>query len=165
MKQSLVHFGAYNHWANRVLCDAVLSLREGLPEQIVASSFPNLYGTLLHIWDAESGWWQTLEGHSTYVIPSEQFNPNLRELINGLLNQSALWERYAATASEEELNRRLACRHAAGGNYEATAADILLHVVNHSSYHRGQLINIMRQLGEAQVPNSDFSTWLLLQQD
>jgi uncharacterized damage-inducible protein DinB len=165
MKQSLVHFGAYNHWANRVLCDAVLSLREGLPERIVASSFPNLYGTLLHIWDAESGWWQTLEGHSTYVIPSEQFNPNLRELINGLLNQSALWERYAATASEEELNRRLACRHAAGGNYEATAADILLHVVNHSSYHRGQLINIMRQLGEAQVPNSDFSTWLLLQQD
>ena len=165
MKQSLVHFAAYNHWANRVLCDAVLSLKEGLHEQIVVSSFPNLYSTLLHIWDAESGWWQSLEGHTTHIIPSQQFNPNLRELVNGLLNQSALWERYAAAASTDEWSRQLQCHHAAGGTYTATATEILLHVVNHSSYHRGQLIGMMRQLGEAQVPNSDFSTWLNLQQD
>ena len=58
MKELLSHYAAYNLWANKAITEAILEMDEQLHQQIVKSSFPNLYATVLHMWDAESAWWQ-----------------------------------------------------------------------------------------------------------
>ena len=60
MKELLRQFAAYNTWANQRLCELVLTQPEEVLKQEVVSSFSSLYLTLLHMWDAESIWWQRI---------------------------------------------------------------------------------------------------------
>ncbi|HCT23737.1 MAG TPA: hypothetical protein DIW54_10580, partial [Chitinophagaceae bacterium] len=88
MKELIQSLAAYNIWANRQLFDAALQLDPALHEQTVPSSFPTLKATFMHMWDAESGWWQRLQNHEHIVIPSKTFHPHLKDVANGLLGQN-----------------------------------------------------------------------------
>ena len=90
MKERLLQLATYNHWAHKRICDAILTIDESQHQQIVNGSFPNLYSTILHLWDAESVWWQRIKLHEKLLVPSETFNPSMKEAVNGLLSQSAL---------------------------------------------------------------------------
>ncbi|MFN4285971.1 MAG: DinB family protein [Lacibacter sp.] len=150
---------AYNHWANKTLCQAVLQLDEGRQQQIVAGSFPSLYTTILHMWDAESIWWQRMEAHSQLIIPSKQFNPTTREAVNGLLQQSLLWSNWVRNADTGQLTQRVTYTNSKGDAFTATYWEVIGHVCNHSTYHRGQLVAMLRQLGEEVIPQTDFIHW------
>lgn len=159
MQPYLTELTAYNLWANNTLCAAVLQLDESRLQQIMPGSFPNLYTTILHIWDAESGWWQRMEAHSQLIIPSKQFNPTTREAVNGLLQQSLLWSNWVRQATAEQLARQLAYANSKGQSFTASCYEIIVHVCNHSTYHRGQLVSMLRQLGETTIPQTDFIHW------
>jgi uncharacterized damage-inducible protein DinB len=61
MKEILSQFAAYNTWANQKLFDVIVALPEEKQLRELPSSFKNLYATMLHMWDAESVWWQRLK--------------------------------------------------------------------------------------------------------
>jgi uncharacterized damage-inducible protein DinB len=61
MKEILSQFAAYNTWANQKLFDVIVALPEEKQLQELPGSFKNLYATMLHMWDAESVWWQRLK--------------------------------------------------------------------------------------------------------
>jgi uncharacterized damage-inducible protein DinB len=46
-----------------------------------------------------------------------------------------------------------------GTQYKQPIWQMLLHVFNHATYHRGQVVNMLRQLGVDKIPSTDFSTW------
>lgn len=159
MQQLLKDYAAYNHWASQTLTDAVLKMDEPLHQQIVNSSFPNLYATVLHMWDAESIWWQRMEGHAQLLIPSKQFNPTMKEAVNGLLNQSQQWKQWLAGCSEEQLQKEFAYKNLAGESFTSGVWQVVHHLFNHGTYHRGQLVTMMRVLGEKVIPATDFIHW------
>ncbi|HMO34177.1 MAG TPA: DinB family protein [Lacibacter sp.] len=159
MNRLMADLAAYNHWANETLTHVILQLGESLQQQIVTGSFPNLYATVLHSWDAESGWWQRMEGHRQLVIPSRQFNPTMKETVNGLLHQSLLWKNWAAEVTAEQLCTPLPPNEAGGDRFPASKGDVLVHVCNHSTYHRGQLVHMLRQLGMTDIPQTDYIHW------
>ena len=54
MKEILQEYATYNLLANQKITQSVLAMDEALQQQLVSSSYPNIYSTVLHIWDAES---------------------------------------------------------------------------------------------------------------
>ncbi|HLO80496.1 MAG TPA: hypothetical protein VK166_06040, partial [Chitinophagaceae bacterium] len=71
MKETLQEFARYGFWANQTLSSVILGMDEHLHQQHTPSSFPNLYATILHMWDAESAWWQRMHKHEKVLVPSQ----------------------------------------------------------------------------------------------
>src|SRR5215213_348391 len=103
MKEILTQFSAYHVWANRLLLDIINQQPEEKQKQEVPSSFKSLYTTLLHIYDAESIWWQRLKLQERINIPSENFNGDGKELGNSLLYQNGQWHEWITNANEHQL--------------------------------------------------------------
>lgn len=159
MLQLLQTYTAYNHWANKTITDAVLEMDEHLHQQIVKSSFPNLYATILHVWDAESIWWQRMQGHVQLFIPSRELNPTINEAVSGLLHQSLTWSNFMKTSTDEKLQLEFEYKNIKGEAFKCAVWQSIQHLCNHSTYHRGQLVTIMRELGGTQIPVTDYIHW------
>jgi uncharacterized damage-inducible protein DinB len=157
MKELLVQFASYNVWANKMITDSVLSLNEEQQFQELDSSFPTLYATIMHMWVAESAWWQRVKLNEKIIIPGEDVNPAMHSAVNGLIQQSSLWEEWTSQASEMMLNHVYAFQNSKREQFKQPVYETLLHVFNHSTYHRGQLVTMMRTLGIKTLPQTDFS--------
>src|SRR5689334_7376046 len=91
MKEMLLQLAAYNYWANSLLLATIDQLPEEKQTMANTSSFPSLYKTVLHMWDAESIWWQRVKLLDRLNIPSENFRGDMKELSQALLLQNKLW--------------------------------------------------------------------------
>ena len=99
MKELLVQFGRYHIWANQLLLEAINQLPEEKCRQEVPSSFNSLYTTVLHIWDAESIWWQRMKLQEHIKIPSHDFEGSFKTLSQQLINQDKLWLEWVSMSS------------------------------------------------------------------
>ena len=160
MKQILEQYAAYNVWANQKLIDTI----QGLPAEISTtpflSSFATIHATLLHVWDAESIWWQRVKLHERFLRPSENFKGVTRDAGNGLLSQSKLWESWISNASDLALENVFEYRDSKKELNKMPVYQVITQVMNHGTYHRGQLVNMLRQLGVDKLPQTDFSVWV-----
>ncbi len=159
MKELLKQYAQFNTWANQKLADVILALPEEKQMAEVASSFPSLYKTVLHMWDAESIWWQRMKLHERMVVPSHNFNGSMKDLFNGLTQQDKLWEEWAVNATDRLLEHVFQYKSMKNEQFKQPLFQMLLHVFNHSTYHRGQLVTILRQLGVEKIPQTDFILW------
>jgi uncharacterized damage-inducible protein DinB len=159
MKELLQQYAAYNIWANKILFDRISKLPEEKITQEVASSFPSIYKTVVHMWLAEDIWWQRHKLVENITALSETFTGNFEEAITGLAKQSQLWAAWVDTANEYQLTHVFAFVRNKE-QHKMKVHDMLLHLFNHATYHRGQLVTLLRQLGEVdKIPSTDFSTW------
>lgn len=156
MKELLEEYASYNLLSNQKITQAILAMDEALVQQVVPSSFPNIYATVLHTWDAESIWWQRIKLHEHIVVPSVTFNPTIKEAVNGWLNQSALWKEFVSDSSELKLRHVFEYKSSHKESVKQPLYRAIHHVFNHSTYHRGQMVTMMRILGEKKIPPTDF---------
>ena len=159
MKESILQLSQYNLWANSRLADRILTLP---PEHIIqnlSSSFASLRLTMLHMWNAESVWWQRVKLQERIIMPSLEFNGNIQEASAGLMQQDLLWKSWVEHASDISLEHTIQYYNTKKENFKQPVWQIVLHVVNHSTYHRGQLINMLRQVGVEKLPHTDFIYW------
>lgn len=156
MKELLIKYAAYNVWANKNITDAVLSLNEEQQYQQLESSFPSLYATIMHMWVAESAWWQRVKLNEKIIIPGEDVIPTLPEAVSGLVQQSSIWEEWTSQTSEMMLKHVYAFQNSKRDQFKQPVYETLMHVFNHSTYHRGQLVTMMRTLGIKTIPQTDF---------
>ena len=159
MKAVLKQMAAYNGWASQQLVQAILSLPEDKQVQELPSSFSSLQKTILHMWDAESIWWQRLKLQERIERPSDQFRGSMKEAAEGLQAQSRLWEEWVNNATDLQLEHVFQYQTFDKTQYKQPVWQMLVHVFNHSTYHRGQLVTMLRQLGVARVPGTDFILW------
>jgi uncharacterized damage-inducible protein DinB len=158
MKELLQQYAAYNVWANNILLQRAGELPEEKITQEIASSFPSLHKTVAHMWFAEEAWWQRVAPVENAVLLSKNFAGNFSELCTQFAKQSRQWAAWVDSADENKLNHLF--------NYirnnepqQMKVHDMLLHLFNHATYHRGQLVTLLRQLGEDNIPSSDFSAY------
>ena len=159
MKELLKQMSTYNIWANQKIIDVILALPEEKQLAEVPSSFNSLHKTLLHMWDAESVWWQRMKLHERFIRPSDNFKGTTQDAVNGLMSQSYLWEGWVSNVSELMLEHVFEYRNDKKEQIKMPIWQMLTHVFNHNTYHRGQLINMLRQLGIEKLPQTDFSFW------
>lgn len=157
MHDLLKQYAAYNVWAHHRIIYHILQMPENSWMQQTPSSYDSLLKTILHIWDAESGWWQRMRNHERVIFPSQNFDPGMKDACNGLLHQSMQWEQYVAEQlTDEILQSNLYYHNSKGEQFAQPVFQVVMHVFNHSTYHRGQLITMMRALGEKNLPQTDF---------
>jgi uncharacterized damage-inducible protein DinB len=157
MKQMLVDYARYNLWANENLITLFRSLDDAQISQTIPSSFPSIRATLLHIWDAESLWLERLKGVSPTTWPSSHFSgansavfevvlKTSKELIDFSIQQPAPFYREKKTflTLSDGVEQRM------------EVVDMMHHTFNHSTFHRGQLVMMARQLGVTTIPRTDF---------
>jgi uncharacterized damage-inducible protein DinB len=159
MKELLQQYASYHLWANGLLTDVINSLPEENQIAEVPSSFRSLYLTLLHMWDAEYIWWQRMKLREKISIPSETFNGNTKELTAHLIQQNRQWQDWIAAANEPQLQHVFSYFNSKRIQFKQPVYQALLHLFNHGTYHRGQLVNMMRQLGVTRIPQTDFIVW------
>jgi uncharacterized damage-inducible protein DinB len=156
MKELMSSYASYNYWANQELAKKILGLTPGQQEAEVESSFRSLKATIIHMWDAETAWWQRLKLQEHIVVPSLAFHATTAEAVNGLLQQSKDWMEWVQLASVPQLEHVFAYQNTRKEHFKQPTWQMLLHVFNHGTFHRGQLVTILRLLGEDQIPQTDF---------
>ena len=159
MKEILQHYAAYNIWATKIIIDRINKLPEEKLTQEVTSSFSSIYKTVQHMWRAEELWWQRMKLVENPVAQSDHFTGSFAELYSQFSKQSLLWKEWIDKAGDMQLNHVFAFIRSKE-QIKMVVHDMLLHVFNHATFHRGQLVTMLRQLGETdKIPSTDFSTY------
>ncbi len=158
MKELLKQYAAYHIWAQQNIIALVQELDEQHYNRKVLSSFDSVLTTLHHMWDAELIWWQRLQLSKNIVRPDVK-TQNIKVIIDGLFEIDNQWQQYVTSKSEPELLVDIEYATFAGKIFKQPVFQILLHVFNHATYHRGQLVNIFHQIGLKNIPPTDFIVW------
>jgi uncharacterized damage-inducible protein DinB len=156
MKELLVSYTSHNYWANQEVTKKILTLSREQQQFEVKSSFSSLQATIIHLWDAESIWWQRIRLYENIIMPSLTFHPSMQEAVKGLLEQSLQWKEWVEQASTPQLEHTFSYQNTKKEQFKQPVWQVLMHIVNHGTFHRGQMITIMRQLGEEKLPQTDF---------
>jgi uncharacterized damage-inducible protein DinB len=160
IKELLHQYAAHNLWANQQIMVTIKQLPAAIIEQEMVSSFSSIYKTVLHLLDAENIWWQRIKLVEHIERPSQHFAGSFDELQQKLLQQSLLYEQWVASAHEYHLLHVFGYQRSKSEQCKQPVFQVLLHLFNHGSYHRGQLVTMLRQAGVTKIPGTDFNDWL-----
>lgn len=156
MKELLLRYAAYNIWANQRLIAVLNGLSEEQRNKDHGSSFSSLRNTVLHMWDGEAIWYQRLNLTTPVVKPSLAFEGSWEELVKGFQRQNQLLHDFVAAASEAKLAHTIEYNLPEKRTGKSAVDNSILTVFNHSTFHRGQLVTMLRQSGIAKIPPTDF---------
>ncbi len=156
MKKLLTSFAKYDLWANEALFAVVLQLTKLQQREEIKSSFPSIHKTCFHLLDAYSIWWQRLLKIENIVVPSQVTNYSTTEIVSHILQLNGQWVDWLQTASDTEVETNLSYKNMHGEIYKQPIQEIVLHVCNHGTYHRGQLVTMFRQVGVEEIPQTDY---------
>jgi uncharacterized damage-inducible protein DinB len=160
MKEILDQYTAYNFWANKTITDLILTLDAAKHQHPLESSFPTLHATVLHMWVAETAWLQRIKRQEKIMIPTNLDNPTMQDVVNGLIRQSVHWEEWVNSNSEMMLKQEYVFQNSKNELFKQAIYETVMHVMNHSTYHRGQLVTMMRTLGIKTIPQTDFMVFI-----
>jgi uncharacterized damage-inducible protein DinB len=150
----------YNLWANQKISSVISPLSEEQMNQNFKASFPNLTKAILHIYDAECIWLQRLQGISLEQWPHESLDENFQDYGWLLEQKSQDWIHYVEPRNDAWFEMNCSFNSLGGSSYQMRQVDVIQHVVNHSSYHRGQLVSMFRELELEEIPATDFIFYL-----
>ncbi|MBA4196256.1 MAG: hypothetical protein C0459_01755 [Chitinophaga sp.] len=160
MKELLCLYATYNHWANKTLLNTVLALKEDEQHKPITSSFAGLYETWLHVLKAETIWWQRLNNLEKNELTSGTYKPTMHELADLLNKQDVLWSEYLIEMDEADFKKLFAYKNLKGEPFEQPLFEVLHHLFNHATYHRGQVVTMLRQSNVEKIPATDFVHWV-----
>jgi uncharacterized damage-inducible protein DinB len=161
MNDDFVSLYAYNRWADRRVLDACRKLT---PEQYVAEPVPgwsSVRSTLVHIAIVTDGWLRGVAGESVQTVPTEAELPTVDD-VERLLDQAyRTFESVLPTLTPERLTTAQTFR-GRGRTAVLPPWAVLRHIVNHATYHRGQVASKLKRFGVEQ-PMTDFIFWVIEQ--
>jgi uncharacterized damage-inducible protein DinB len=139
----------YNYWARDRLLEAVDALS---PEQFsrdLGSSFRSVRDTLAHLHGAEWIWYRRWMGESPTALPPADRFPDAASVRAAWQDMEAQIRAYFSPLDDRALEQVIAYKSTAGVPGASVLWHMLQHVVNHSTYHRGQVTTMLRQIGTA----------------
>lgn len=156
--QDLKRLLTFNEWANARVFDALATLSPDELTKDLGSSFPSPGLTAAHMVAGEWIWLQRWLGISNSTFPEWAASPDLVDLRRRLTNiETERWSFFNGL-TEADLQ---APRHyrLMNGTEDSQPLDVMItHVVNHATYHRGQIATFFRQLGLKPI-GTDFITY------
>jgi uncharacterized damage-inducible protein DinB len=146
----------YNVWANQQMIAHLKTLDADKYRREIKSIFSSVSKVLPHIYSVEHGWLSILEGQSmrealqnSFQLQEKMETFTLEELEEAF---HALAERFISFLnSQDDLEMRITLDNPYAGVRETSLAEIVFHVVNHGTYHRGNISAMLHQGGDASV--------------
>jgi uncharacterized damage-inducible protein DinB len=148
--RTLVH---YNYWARDRMLDAVAKLAPELYTKPLGNSFSSVRDTVVHLYGAEWIWFTRFKGQSPMELPRAAEFPDLNSVRAAWGDVESGWRSLVANIEDGDVDTVIAFKTMAGATANSPLGPMIQHVVNHASYHRGQVTTMLRQLG-ADPPKS-----------
>jgi len=150
----------YNKWADELIFGAVAKLPAGEATKPRTTLFKNMVHTLNHIYVIDRIFQAHLEGreHGYAARNTDQWPP-LEELWQAQREVDAWYIAWSDKIADRALDERVSFRFVGGGEGAMTRGEMLLHVVNHTSYHRGFVADMFYQV-PARPPTTDLPVFL-----
>ena len=156
MKETLSLFAHYNVWANKLIIDVLLGLDDELLDKEIASSFSSLRKTVYHTWSAEYIWLQRMQQVEHPIWIEQSFTGSFEEACNEWQKASEGLAAFVDDHEDERLRQVFEYYSILKKqSFTKPLSTTLLHVFNHSTYHRGQLVTMLRQAGVVTIPGTD----------
>ena len=150
----------YNAWANKEMFDAVAALPGDEATRPRVSLFKNMVHTLNHNYVIDRIWQAHLEGRDHgYTARNTPDHPPLAELWRLQQEIDRWYIDWSDRLTDAALDEDVAFTLIGGNRGVMTRGEILLHVVNHTSYHRGFVADLFYQV-PARPPTTDLPVFL-----
>ncbi|MGD0300303.1 MAG: DinB family protein [Bryobacteraceae bacterium] len=141
----------YAAWASRRLLDCAAKLSEEELTRDFKTSHRSVLDTLAHVFAADRTWFGRIQGDppASFINPEDRQLSVLEKEWPALQNR---WKHWAAPLTDPDVQAKLAYRDMKGNPWEQPLWQILLHVVNHGTHHRGQVSGFLRAMGHNPPP-------------
>lgn len=137
----------YHYWGRDRMLEAVVPLTQEQYTKDLGNSFNSVRDTIVHTYAAELNWYLRWIGTSPTGFPAAAAFPDLATVRDAWKSHEQKMRLFVLSLGEDNLHRTFKYRTFDGQEMESEFAHMLQHVVNHASYHRGQITTMLRQLG------------------
>ncbi|MBT2584087.1 DinB family protein [Planococcus sp. ISL-109] len=142
---------AYHKWASQRILEHVQELNEAYYTQAGKSSFPSIRDTIAHVIGVEKIWLKRMNGAENPAF--EKFDvETVEKAMEAFLLLHAEMELYFASLTEESWQQEFTYRNMKGLKFCHSRDEMLFTVINHASYHRGQITSLLRQFDQSGIP-------------
>ena len=135
---------AYSRWATFKLIDAARALSDEQLRRDLGNSFGGVLATLTHIFAGDRIWLSRLQGNPRFTLLDAGEDFSLEQLAAAW---PAIYDGLSAYLATAQVDGDLHWTNLQGKKASLPVWQVLLHVVNHATYHRGQITTMIRQLG------------------
>ena len=141
----------YTAWASARLLDAVAPLPAAELERDFGTADKTVIGTLAHTYGGDRVWLARVRGDAPQGLPGAEIH-DLPRLRDAWLRIGADWKDWAAPLKDEDFLQPISYRDLKGNPWTTPLWQVVLHVVNHGTHHRGQAAGFLRALGHTPPP-------------
>ncbi|MHA1600429.1 MAG: DinB family protein [Alphaproteobacteria bacterium] len=148
MKSHFGTFAGYNAWANHRLYEAVAQVPDAHYHEDRGAFFGSLHGTLNHILVGDRAWLHRITGNGTPPASLDQIlYGDFASLRQARIAEDERIIRVVGGLDAARLAGTITYRNMRGDHMEQQLAEVLAHVFNHQTHHRGQAHTLVSQLG------------------
>jgi uncharacterized damage-inducible protein DinB len=156
MTVSTLKMYQYHVWANGVILNRLKEFPEDIYHKNIQTGFSSVSKVMSHIYMTDYTWFDIISGKSMReaLDYADQFREQIEKLsVKEIENDfSDLSDRYKKILnSEEDVEKVIVLDNPYAGILETSVSEIVLHVVTHGSYHRGNIATMLRQMGYTSV--------------
>ncbi|MGA2741712.1 MAG: DinB family protein [Bryobacteraceae bacterium] len=136
----------YNTWASKLLVEAAGVLTHEELTRDFGTGDKSVLGTLVHLFEADRGWLARLKGEAAGSYPAGE-GYQLAVLENDWSPLRRQWQEWAGTLTDEAAQVEVFYTDRRGNPWRQPLNQLVLHVVNHGTHHRGQVAGFLRAMG------------------
>jgi uncharacterized damage-inducible protein DinB len=137
----------YHYWARDRLFEAIAALTPEQYTRDLGSSFKSVRETLTHIYAAEWAWYERWQGRSpTALLAADRFADSAA-LARAWAEHEKQMRAFVDDLGDADVDRIISYTLLSGHAGASPIWQMVQHIVNHASYHRGQITTMLRQLG------------------
>ncbi|WP_047152265.1 DinB family protein [Aneurinibacillus tyrosinisolvens] len=166
MTHFTLQFYDFNVWANKQIFKRLKELPKDAYHQEVQSVFSSISNVLSHVYLSDLGWIEVFSGKNMNhaLMLAEQLKEQTES--KGLEEMETMFfelsERYKSFLNQKEnIDKSLGIENPSGDLMKTSVSELVPHVVNHGTYHRGNITAMLRQMGYASV-STDYGLYLYL---
>jgi uncharacterized damage-inducible protein DinB len=149
----------FHYWARDRVLDAAGALSADEYTRDLGGSFKSVRDTLVHLYSAEWAWYQRWQGISPAAMLPFADYPDVDTLRRAWTEHERKMRSHLDSRSEQDLTQVISYRLLSGQPGTSPFWQMVQHIVNHASYHRGQVTTMLRQLGAKPPKSVDMITY------
>jgi uncharacterized damage-inducible protein DinB len=158
MHDDLPSLYAFNKWADSRVLHALQGLDEEQYTRELGGGWPSVRATFVHIAGATWAWSERIGGRDCTKLRTVDELPRLDDAAGVLHEAHARFDQIVASTTPARLNETFVWKNLSREEKKAPLWTILRHVVNHETYHRGQISSMIKRLGAKPIA-TDFVLW------
>ncbi|RST71979.1 damage-inducible protein DinB [Siminovitchia acidinfaciens] len=155
----------YHVWANKLVIQHLRQLPNKAYKETVKSVFTSIHDVMIHLYTVDMIWLGTMKGNR-FQDTIKEIERRKSEVSGASLDELEVFydelssEFYDFLGEQQDLEQTIVAEHPQYGQCEFVLADLIHHVVNHGTYHRGNVSAMLHQQGKKGVP-TDYVFFLL----